>query len=124
MIKIILPVPPTANTRLKFSHQGHYYTPKAVKTYQAKVRQIVMEEAIKPYENDVAVHLTWYRARKSGDLPERFKDLYDALEAKRNHGFGPYFNDKQIAEEHKRRDDTDKDNPRVEVIFYEINDKD
>lgn len=40
--------------------------------------------------------LEWHRARRIGDLPDRWKDLLDALQAKDNHGFGPYVDDKQI----------------------------
>lgn len=50
-------------------------------------------------EGDVSIIVTWHRAEKRGDLPNRTKILYDALEGIM------YADDKQIAQEWTRRVD-------------------
>ena len=78
-----------------------------------------MHERIKPYLGDVIVELTWFRTEKRGDICERFKDLYDALQSETNYGYGPYENDRQIAKEVKLRvDDAVTDEILLEVRPY------
>lgn len=55
-------------------------------------------EPVFPSE-DVIITVTWHRSERRGDLPNRTKILYDALEGIL------YQNDKQIAEERTRRVD-------------------
>ena len=114
MITLVVPVPPISNTRLK-AGGGHLYRSKESTDYQAAVRAICVDGKIKPYPGPVWVSLTWYRARKAGDLPDRFKDLYDALQSRGNYGFGAYKDDAQIEMEIKRRLDTDPRHPRIEI---------
>ena len=62
-------------------------------------------------DGPVALNLTVFRPRKSGDLDNYLKIMLDALQ-----GF-LYDNDSQIVEIHAYRQD-DKDNPRVVLTAY------
>lgn len=62
---------------------------------------------------DVVVYADWYRARRSGDLDNRMKVLWDALQGV------AYDNDSQIVEIHARRYD-DKRNPGVYVTVRPV----
>lgn len=53
------------------------------------------------------------RKKRGGDIDARLKAMYDALEGVM------YINDDQIIEQHTYKR-WDKENPRVELICYEI----
>jgi Holliday junction resolvase RusA-like endonuclease len=59
---------------------------------------------------DVSVNVVWYRGRKAGDLGERTKVLYDALQGT------VYADDKQIAQDWRRRVDTHPTIPKGHVL--------
>lgn len=71
--------------------------------------------------------IAWYRERKAGDIPDRWKDVCDSLEAKEKINgkwvkcnFGAYLNDSQIASFRVDRYDNDKNNPRVEITVWSL----
>lgn len=64
-----------------------------------------------PKTQDVRLYIYWYRARKAGDVDGIIKALMDALEGVL------YQNDKQVTELHVHRFDTEKHNPRVDILL-------
>lgn len=79
-----------------------------------EVQAYCIENSIKPFDNDVFLKIHWYRKSKRGDVPDRWKTLCDALQAKDNYGHGCYLDDKQIKIFCVERIDGDS-NPRIEV---------
>ena len=113
--ELVVPVPPSNNHRLGRGKYGIYRTKKAT-NYQTEVQWICKQRKMKPLEGDLGVEITWYRAQKKGDIMERFKDLFDAME-----GYA-YGNDKQIrACRYERMEDPKK--PRVHVRIYSWEDR-
>lgn len=60
-------------------------------------------------EGDVTIVLVWHRSRRSGDLDNRSKVLYDALQGT------IYADDKQIAQDWRRRCDAHPEIPKGHV---------
>lgn len=128
--RLVVPVPPTTNDRLKGtvrkSKTGKRYQgsrlAKRNRAYQDAIRDFCATEGIKPFAGDVGMKITWYRSAKRGDVPDRWKDLCDALQANKNpYGkFGIYFDDSQIADWRVIRDDSDKNNPRCEIDVWRM----
>jgi Holliday junction resolvase RusA-like endonuclease len=107
-LTLVLPEPPSLNVywrkyrnRMVLSPEGEAYKLHAMKAGREKnVRQLV---------GPLSISVTWFRARKSGDLDNRLKCIFDALQGV------AYENDSQIVEIHAYRDDTDRKNSRVEI---------
>lgn len=126
MITLELPVPPPVNKRLigsiRRATSGKKYAgfrrTKAANQYQDAIRVICAKEKVKPLHGDVVVFVTWHRARRAGDVVDRWKDLCDSLEAEKNHGFGPYVNDDQIQMFTARRIDDDPKHSRIVVKVW------
>ena len=106
-ITLTLPVPPSANRYWIHTGRGVVTSPEA-KAYKQAVRLLVPEQMI---VGDVAVNVSVYRARKSGDLDNYLKVMLDALQGVL------YANDNQITEIHAFRYD-DADNPRVILVAW------
>lgn len=115
-VVLTLPEPPSAN-RYWRTHGHITYRTREAKNYI----ELVANAALRFRTNggpafpdgDVTVTLVWHRGRKAGDLDNRSKVLYDAL-------CGTiYTDDKQIAQDWRRRVDTHDTIPkgyvRVEV---------
>lgn len=96
-IWLTLPVPPITNGRLQPNRRRGLYRNSANSKYQELVKLKCLEQRVKPYKNDVAMRIWWYRKHKKGDVPDRWKDLCDALQ-----GYA-YENDNQIADFHVAR---------------------
>jgi Holliday junction resolvase RusA-like endonuclease len=92
-----------------------FYLKKKHREYQAHIRKLCIEEKITPIEGDVSVTIRWYRKRKQGDVPDRWKDLCDALQTGKRFKFGAYKDDSQIAEFYVKRLDTEPKESRVVV---------
>jgi crossover junction endodeoxyribonuclease RusA len=116
-INLTLPFPPSVN---------HYWRMVVIKgrgpvmliskdgrEYKSTVARECTLRHLKPFSGEVAVTFTAYRPRKSGDLDNLQKSLFDALK-----GFA-WHDDKQIVEIHAYRSD-DKLRPRVEVEVTQI----
>ena len=116
-VVLVLPEPPSSNRYWRIHGRVTY------KTREAKAYCELVSNAVRAHLNlkngplfpvgDVSVIVVWHRSRKAGDLDNRSKVLYDALEGTL------YADDKQIAQDWRRRVDEHKDIPkgyvRVEV---------
>lgn len=109
-MKLSLEMPPSANVYWRHVGNRVYLSQKA-KDYKEYIFYTVRD--FPKILGGVAIDVDIYRARKSGDADNRQKVLFDALQ-----GIA-YDNDSQICDFHVRRFD-DKDNPRVELTFYEV----
>lgn len=106
-IKAVLPVPPSANRYWRTTRNGRQYVSREATAYKWQVAAVLANTI--PLDGDVRVSVTWYRARRSGDLDNRIKVFLDALE-----GYA-YVDDSQIVEIHAKRSDDERDNPRIVV---------
>lgn len=110
-IKLTLPYPPSANRYWRKTKTGRVYISDEALTYRDEVNYRTLK--VNALTGELKLTAKFYRPRKSGDLDNRIKILFDALQ-------GNCFNDdKQIAEIHAYRFD-DKQNPRVEVEIREV----
>ncbi len=69
---------------------------------------------ITPTNQDVLMAITWFRARKAGDIDGILKTLMDSLQGV------AYKNDSQVKELFVKVMDCDPKNPRVEIGIEEI----
>ena len=108
-MRVVLPVPPSANRWWRQGRAG-LYTPTNVTAFKQRVAVACKNARIRkfPREQQVCVELWWYRKAKQGDLDKRVGILLDALQG---HW---YENDVQVATLHCYRLE-DKVNPRLEV---------
>lgn len=106
---LVFPVSPSWNLlyRRKKGGYGMFMT-KEGHDYKETIKKICLADGCKPFDGDVFVHLRWYRKDKRGDLDNREKILYDALQ-----GFC-YHKDSQIAHKDVARIDGDP-NPRFVI---------
>lgn len=99
---ITLPEPPAANRYLR-RHGNVTYKTREAKAYCELVRALTAQYRTNGAPTfpvgDLAVVVVWRRSRKAGDLGERTKVLYDALQGT------IYTDDKQIAMDWRRRCD-------------------
>lgn len=107
-----LPVPPSANrwwrsVKLKTKRGVRYVVllSKEARDYKSAVRAAYQSAEI---SGEIAVSLTWYRERRSGDLDKRIGVCLDALQGV------AYATDAQITELSAKRVEDPK-NPRVIV---------
>lgn len=112
-LELTLPIPPITNHRL-IPVNGRLIKNKANRDYYNEVKAICIEKRVEPFDGDVDLRIVWYRKSKRGDVPDRWKGLCDALQAKDNYGYGIYHDDKQIKSFTVTREDGDA-NPRIEV---------
>lgn len=118
---IMLPVPPSTNTLWEpYSYlvdgrrMPGMRESKASKQYKAMVRARCAKAGIVPLRGAIGIRITYYRAKKIGDLSNRIKVLEDALNGV------AYVDDGQIDYiEMHRKDDPKK--PRVEVEIWTRN---
>lgn len=110
-MRITLPYPPQAN-HLYTVARGRKILSTKGRQYKDDVAKTCLIARIKPIEGNVSVSFTAYRPRRTGDLDNLQKGLFDSLK-----GFA-WIDDKQIIEIHAYRRD-DKNNPRVEVEIVE-----
>lgn len=103
---LTLPIPPSANRYWQYT--GKVFTSREAILYKNEIALMVKRNRI---SGPVALNVTVFRPRKSGDLDNYLKVMLDALQ-----GF-LYENDSQIVEIHAYRRD-DKNNPRVEFLAY------
>jgi Holliday junction resolvase RusA-like endonuclease len=110
-MKLILPTPPSANRYWrtivnKKTGRAMTFVSEEAKRYKRILAQSVPESSL--LIGDICVSVEFYRAQRSGDLDNRLKCLFDALQGV------VYANDSQIVEIHAKRFE-DKERPRVEV---------
>ncbi len=107
MIKLTLPLPPSANQNYSHGRNGVYLSPQS-RAYRQEVALMLNQLDIAPIEGDVCLTARVYRKRKDQDLGNFNKILEDVLQ-----GYC-YLDDMQIKESHYYRE-YDPKNPRVEV---------
>lgn len=109
-ITFTLPVPPSSNrywrTVVTKAGKALIFVSKEAETYKAQVARL--SGCPRLIRSEVAVTLRVFRPQRSGDLDNKLKVLFDALQGV------VYYNDSQIVEIHAFRFE-DKKNPRVEV---------
>lgn len=130
-------VPPISNHRLKGgvrkSSTGKRYVgfrqSTESKMYQRTIRSLCQVKRLVPFAGDVGVKIRWYRKRKAGDVMDRWKDLFDALQSKQRDaktkkvfdtGVGVFYDDAQVADFRVIRDDSEKNNPRCIVEIWKL----
>lgn len=111
-VTLTLPEPPAANRYLRM--HGHItYKTREAKAYCQLVAALANDVRVNGGpafpEGDVTVVVVWHRMRKAGDLGERTKVLYDALQG------SVYADDKQIAMDWRRRCDEHPEIPKGSV---------
>ena len=112
-IVLMLPEPPSSN-RYWRTH-GHI----TYKTRDAKAYCALVEAHAAEFKNggpafpegDVSCVVVWHRSKKVGDLDNRTKVLYDALQG------SIYADDKQIAQDWRRRVDSHPTIPKGHVLI-------
>jgi crossover junction endodeoxyribonuclease RusA len=102
-VLLTLPIPPSAN-RYWRSAGGRVYVSEEAQKYKNLVKTIFGQ--LDPFEGNIAVEFTVYRARKKGDLDNYIKVMLDALKGI------VYPDDDAVIDIHAKRKD-DKTNPRV-----------
>jgi crossover junction endodeoxyribonuclease RusA len=107
-IRVTLPYPPSANAYWRVGPRGLYVSEEA-KEYKARVARLL--EQCRPLVGDVELTGVFYRPRKSGDLSNRLKVLEDAMNGR------AFLDDKQIHVINIRRDDTQPERARVELVL-------
>lgn len=107
-----LPLPPSSNRYWRKTRTGNVYLSEAAKKYISDVGVLYGSKAL--IDKNISITLKVFRKIKSGDLDNRIKILFDAMQGV------VYKNDSQITEIHAYRFD-DKSNPRVEVKIVELN---
>ncbi len=107
---VSIPVPPSVNRYWMVAHNRVIVTPEA-RQYKQEIALLLGR--YEPLCGTVAVEFTVFRPRRAGDLDNYQKVMFDALN-------GLLWNDdKQVVEIHGYLAD-DKNNPRVELLVYEI----
>jgi len=107
--RLVLPSPPSANRYWRHDRGVTHLAPEA-HNYRAEVHVICRRTGLVKLEGPVVLRITWYAKTAAGDLENRTKQLFDAIEG---HAFS---NDKQVVEYRIRRR-KDKERPRVELLI-------
>jgi len=108
------PLPPSANKYWRLA-RGRLIVSDEAKQYKHTVAMLAKVDGVRPLTGPVAVEITVYRARRSGDLDNFAKITLDAMQ-------GLFFaNDSQVVELHMRLAD-DKHSPRIEVAVTSLRD--
>lgn len=112
LIKLKLPYPPSVNGAYAVV-RGRKVLSANGRDYKANVGVECMAARLRPFQGNVAIRLDVYRPRRTGDLDNVQKLLFDAL---KGHAWN---DDKQIVEIHAYRHD-DKKDPRVEIEIEQV----
>lgn len=110
-VRLTLPVPPPLNHRMVII-RGRFVKSQKDRAYKTTVGKIAHGSAM--LTDDLFMDVIWYRARRAGDIDGRLKPLLDSLTGV------CYLDDKQIKKLHIRIDDTQKNNPRMDVCIESL----
>lgn len=111
-VGFVLREPPSSNRywrHIVIKNQARVLLSTEARQYRAEVAQEIARLGIAPLSGPISVMLTWDRARRSGDLDNRLKQLLDALKGL---AFG---DDADIVELHAAR--TDHGTGKVHVLL-------
>jgi len=111
MMRLRLPEPPSINHYWRVS-RGITHLSRDGRRWKDRAVELAAQAGLVKLEVPVAVSITWYRSRRSGDLDNRIKVVLDVLRGL------AYVDDKQVIELHAWRFD-DKADPRVDVEIME-----
>jgi crossover junction endodeoxyribonuclease RusA len=112
MITLNLPLPPSANRYWRL-FRGRTVKSWEATAYQEQAGWLAKAAGLRdPFTGPVAVIVRVYRQRRSGDLDNKLKCLFDSM-----NGIA-WADDSQIVEIHAYMSD-DKTNPRVEIEIAE-----
>jgi len=115
-ITLTLPEPPSANRYWRHA-RGNTYLSAEAKDYREQVWTAACKARVnRKMACEVAFSFRWFRARRSGDLDNRTKQLLDSLQ----HAC-VIVSDSQVVELHAYRDDSDRNNARVEITITPTN---
>lgn len=124
---IVLPYPPSLNDL--YGRRGNYvYKKKSHRDYTDVVHAKIKALKIKPTDKPICISLVLYRPKKTGDIDNYFKTIFDSLAQPMEKvgksrvaisPYGLYLNDNQIDELHVYKS-LDRDNPRVEITYFEL----
>ena len=108
---VSFPEPPSINHYWRVS-RGITHLSKDGRRWKNQAVELAAQAGLVKLEGPVAVSITWYRSRRSGDLDNHIKVVLDVLRGL------AYVDDKQVIELHAWRFD-DKADPRVDVEITE-----
>lgn len=106
----ILPMPPRLNEYLN-PVGNRLVKSSSFRKYQNDIKKIGAK--CSPFRKSVGVELVVYRKQNSGDVDSRLKSLFDSLQGV------TFIKDSQIEELHVWNK-KDADDPRVELVCYEL----
>ena len=109
MIRLVLPVPPSAGLYWRIA-RGRIVKTAAARAYQQGVKLRALAQGCRPISGPLAVTVQWFRAARRGDLDNQLKVVLDALQG------AAYRNDNQIVELHAYRLE-DRQNPRLQIAI-------
>lgn len=122
-LRCTLDVPPSANKRLKpfinksGKFQASFFQTSESKNYQAAngwvIASAMKVQKIKLMKNRCKVCIVWHKNKKMGDLPDRFKDVYDSLNTVL------WDDDSQVSETHLFHTYDKETMPRIDLIVRE-----
>ena len=113
VLSFSLPVPPSSNRYWRIvGAKGRTFLArsKEAMAWLAIAKLLAQKQGATVLTGDLRVTVTWYRARKSGDVDNRAKVLLDALQGI------CYANDGQVKTFTITREDTDRGHPRLDVV--------
>ena len=109
-VNLTLPEPPSINHYWRVA-RGITHLSIDGRRWKTAACEIARKAGLVVLDGPVAVSITWYRSRRSGDLDNRIKVVLDVLRGL------AYHDDKQVVELHAWRYE-DKKAPRVEVEIW------
>lgn len=108
-MKFTLPFPPSVNNYLRTTRQGRVYLTEEAKAYKQGAMMRALTQGVRPFlEGDVSISLAFFRPRRTGDIDNGLKVLFDALNRV------AWKDDRQVGELYAIRFE-DPANPRVEI---------
>lgn len=111
-ISLCLPEPPSANRYWRHVG-GRVLLSREARLYRAEIGRQCLVRRVVPLTGAVSIDFVWHRGRKSGDLDNRLKQLFDAL---RGHAFA---DDSQIVQIHAYRAEA-PGNAYVQVTITQV----
>lgn len=107
--RLTLPSPPSANAYWRHD-RGVTHLSAEARAYRAEVQVCCRQQGIECLEVPVVLRITWYAKTEAGDLENRTKQLFDAME-------GRAFTNDRLVVEYRIRRRKDSKQPRTEVLI-------
>lgn len=107
--RLTLPSPPSANVYWRHD-RGVTHLSTEARSYRAEVHLCCRQQGVARLAVPVVLRITWYAKTAAGDLENRTKQLFDAIE-------GLAFEDDKLVVEYRIRRRKDAERPRVELLM-------